>query len=103
MWSELTVDFDASEWFFPRAGFSPENELEASTESGWGPTSALLGSHCFLASRDLNMSINESDFTSSPATGDWLSLKASAKHSLAISIPSASTPGPGSTIPHEPN
>jgi len=56
-----------------------------------------------LASRDLNISIKESDFTSSPATEDELSLKASVKHSLATSIPSASTPRPSSTIPHEPN
>lgn len=46
------------------------------------------------------MSINESG---SPATEDELSLNASTKHSLATSIPSASTPWPGSTIPQEEN
>lgn len=95
---ELTRDFDASEWFSARAGFWAENEQEAST----GPMSGLVVSHCLFASRDSNMSINESDFES-PSTGDEFSLKASAKHSVATSIPSASTPGPGSTIPHEAN
>jgi hypothetical protein len=46
------------------------------------------------------MSINESG---SPVTEDeLLILKASTKHSLATSIPSASTPGLGSTIQHKP-
>jgi hypothetical protein len=69
-------------------------ELEAFTESD------LLLSHCLLASNDLKMSINESG---SPVTEDeLLILKASTKHSLATSIPSASTPGLGSTIQHKP-
>lgn len=97
MWSQLTVDFDASEWFIPRAGFSPANELEALS------TSDSLVSFFLLASRDLNISIKESDVTSYPDTGNEFSLKASVKHSLATSIPSASTPQAGSTIPHEPN
>lgn len=97
---ELTLDFDASEWFLAWAASWAESVLEASTESGREPTSDLLLSHCLLASSDLNMSINESG---SPATEDELSLNASTKHSLATSIPSASTPWPGSTIPQEEN
>jgi hypothetical protein len=69
-------------------------ELEAFTESD------LLLSHCLFASNELKMSINESG---SPVTEDeLLILKASTKHSLATSIPSASTLGLGSTVQHKP-
>lgn len=50
------------------------------------------------------MSTREADLAlASVCVGDSLILKTSAKHSLATSSPSTSTPGAGSTVAHEAN